>query len=136
MVHLDEIVIISEEKFVTVTADGQQLVIEPEQKFLEIQPGDKNVVVQSDEKLVSVSAPGPPGPPGPTGPAAGEGIVYSQSTPAASWPITHNLHRPVGTVIVLDSGEEVWTQIDQGAPDFDTVVIIFPAPTTGKVLVI
>jgi hypothetical protein len=134
VVPLNDVVVTPTENIVSVVAANARLVIEPEEKILEIKASDRQLVINPEINVVSVSAPGPPGPPGATGSAAGEAIVYSQTTPAASWPIAHNLGRPVGTVIRLDNGEIVNTQVDQG--DLNTVVLIFPAPTTGKALVL
>lgn len=87
-----------------------------------------------DVEIATTGLQGPAGPQGPPGPAAGEGIVYEQATPAASWPITHGLGRPVGIVIRLASGEIVNTSVDQS--DLNVAVLTFPAPESGKALVI
>jgi hypothetical protein len=104
------------------------------ENIVAITPQDAQVVVIPEEKFLSVSAPGPPGPQGPIGPAAGAAIIYSQTTPAATWPITHNLGRPVGIVIRLTTGEIVNTDIDQN--NLNVAVLTFPVPYAGEALVI
>lgn len=102
--------------------------------IIAVTPANTKLVVLPEIKTVSVSAPGPPGPMGPIGPAAGAAIIYDQATPAASWPITHNLNRPVGIVIRLTTGEIVYTDIDQN--NLNVAVLTFPVPYAGKALVI
>lgn len=77
--------------------------------------------------IVAAGAGGPPGPPG----AAGAVYTHTQSSPAATWTITHTLGRKPAAVTVWQSDELVYTDVD--APDTTTVVITFPSPMTGRV---
>jgi hypothetical protein len=138
VVHLsDEIVVVTPvANNVIVSPDTRSVTISAEETVVNVASKSSNVLVSPEEKIIAVSAPGPPGPPGPTGPPAGAAIVYEQEIPAASWPIVHNLGRPVGVVVQLDTSEIVYTQIDQSDPELNVVVIVFPSPTAGKALVI
>lgn len=77
---------------------------------------------------------GPAGPQGPTGPAGGDVLVYDRAgVPASQWVIDHDLGRLVHVTVVLDSGEEITTDVIQGTPN--TCTISFAQPTSGKALV-
>lgn len=77
---------------------------------------------------------GAAGPQGPTGPAGGDIFVYDRAgVPASQWVIDHNLGRLVHVTVVLDSGEELTTDVTQGTPN--TCTITFAQPTSGKALV-
>ena len=77
---------------------------------------------------------GPAGPQGPTGPAGGDVFVYDRNgVPAAQWIINHGLGRLTHVTVVLDSGEEVTTDVDQH--DVNTCTVSFAVPTSGKALV-
>jgi hypothetical protein len=77
---------------------------------------------------------GATGPQGPTGPAGGSVFVYDRAgVPASAWIIAHNLGRLVHVTVVLDSGEEITTDVTQGTPN--TCTITFAQPTSGKALV-
>lgn len=71
------------------------------------------------------------GPPG----AAGEGVAYvhQQTTPAATWTITHGLGRVPHGVQILIGGEEVFTDTEIDATH---VVLTFPSPETGEAHII
>ncbi|WP_371784686.1 hypothetical protein [Streptosporangium subroseum] len=78
--------------------------------------------------------PGPVGPAGPTGPQGppGNTIAIVQSTPSASWVLTHNLgHKP--QVSILDeSGNVIHTDVTH----FDTnrISVVFAQPQAGSAL--
>ena len=77
---------------------------------------------------------GPAGPQGPTGPAGGDVFIYDRAgVPASQWVIDHNLGRVAHVTVVLDTGEEVTTDVDQHNPN--TCTIVFAQPTSGKALV-
>lgn len=67
---------------------------------------------------------GDPGPPG----SGGGGFTHTQTTPSASWTITHNLNA-YPPVVVLVGGEQVYT--DVAYVDANTVSLSFPTPTAG-----
>jgi hypothetical protein len=89
-------------------------------------------VVQLDINTIGLQ--GPAGPQGPTGPAGGDIFVYDRAgVPASQWVIDHNLGRIAHVTVVLDSGEEITTDVDQHNPN--TCTIVFAQPTSGKALV-
>jgi len=67
------------------------------------------------------------GPPGEAG--SGSVYVHTQSTPAATWTITHGLGRVPHNVQVLIGGVEVFTDTTLDAVH---VVLEFPTPVTGE----
>ena len=98
----------------------------------------RTVTVQAEPSIeLQVSTTGlqgPPGPQGPAGAAGGDIFVYDRHGVAASqWVIDHNLGRLAHITVVLDSGEEVTTDVDQHS--INTCTITFAAPTAGKALV-
>ena len=74
------------------------------------------------------------GPRGLTGPPGGTGFTYMQSTPAASWPVVHNLGRHPYAVTLTVGTSQVYTDVD--FPDLNTVVLTFATPTAGRVDII
>lgn len=72
------------------------------------------------------------GPRGPAGPA-GTSYVHTQSSPAATWTVSHGLNRYPSVAILIDSspGELVYTDVSY--PDSNTIVVEFPSPETGTV---
>lgn len=85
---------------------------------------------------VVVPVPGPPGtagPAGPPGPGSGSGgsgpFVFTQSTPAASWPIAHGLGH-VPQVTVLDaSGNRLIADLAYSGTT--SVTVTHAAPLAG-----
>jgi len=71
------------------------------------------------------------GPRGPIGPPGGSGFTYVQTTPAASWPVVHNLGRHPYSVLVTIGSSEVIADID--FPDLNTIVITHASPVSGRV---
>lgn len=76
---------------------------------------------------------GPPGPQGPAGPPgpSGAAFAFHQTTPAATWTISHSLTKKPPVVILLDSAPTVPVVTDTVYPDTDTVVLEFPSPESG-----
>jgi hypothetical protein len=62
------------------------------------------------------------------GGAGGSNYIYTQATPAASWPVTHNLNR-YPTVEVIVNGELVLTDVEYS--NLNQVLITFAVPTSG-----
>ncbi|HVE24014.1 MAG TPA: hypothetical protein VNC22_01350 [Sporichthya sp.] len=84
--------------------------------------------------VASTGLQGPAGPQGPTGPAGGDVFIYDRGgVPASQWVIDHNLGRLAHVTVVLDTGEEITTDVDQHNPN--TCTIVFAQPTSGKALV-
>lgn len=75
---------------------------------------------------------GPQGPAGPTGPpgADGGGFTFTQSIPAATWTVPHNMGRLVNVCYVADDGTVAL--VDAQQTDLNTLYLTFPAPTTGR----
>jgi hypothetical protein len=67
---------------------------------------------------------GLPGTPG------GSQYVHSQTTPAATWNVNHNLGYFPHITIIMDDGTMVVADIDQ--LDANSAIITFPTPYTGK----
>ena len=97
---------------------GIELFIEPSVVPLEVTTQD----------FVEISEVGPQGPPGPTGAT----YVHTQSTPAATWTINHNLNTIRPIVLLLDSAptEPVWA--DTVYPTPNQAVIQLDVAATGK----
>lgn len=103
-------------------------------------------------QTVTISAPGPQGatgpqgiqgptgatgstgPTGPTGPQGEPGAdltyTFTQSTPAATWTINHNLGEYLNVSVVDSAGTQVYGQIDY--QDANTIVVTFVAAFSGK----
>jgi hypothetical protein len=84
------------------------------------------IVVQSTTNTVSVSGSGPQGPAG-----TGSEHQFTQSTPASTWIITHNLGRPVIAQVFV-GGQLVTT--DTIITDNNTLTVVFASPQSGYVL--
>lgn len=92
------------------------------------------VTVRRRAATVTVARMGTAGPPGPVGPAGGEGVVHVQSTPAATWTVTHSLGRvPFGSEVLIDDQVVI---ADVEYPDESTVVVTFAAPQQGSIRII
>lgn len=78
--------------------------------------------------VVEISEVGLVGPPGPSAPGVTV-YVHTQSTPAATWTISHGLGRVPHGVTVYISGELVDTDVDV---DATTVVLTFSSPMAGE----
>lgn len=77
---------------------------------------------------VLVPVPGVQGPPG----ASGNTFVHVQSTPAATWTITHNLGTKPAVVLELASDPDALVFTDLTYPDLNTVVVEWPTAESGK----
>lgn len=60
------------------------------------------------------------------------GYMHDQTTPAATWTITHNLGTRPNFVVFLASDPDVLCYTDQSHPDLNTTVLEFPSAVTGK----
>ena len=87
---------------------------------------------------VVISAPGPQGPPGPPGADGADGApglpggtfyIHTQSAPAATWTIIHNIGHKLHCTVFGDDGIQLLTDVDQNDPD--TTVLTFAAPFSG-----
>lgn len=82
----------------------------------------------------SQGPPGPQGPPGSGGGGSGSFYEYTQTSAAATWPITHNFGRRVNLSLFDDAGKEVFTTTEQHPP-YNTVTAIYSQPRTGSAVV-
>jgi hypothetical protein len=73
---------------------------------------------------------GPEGPQGLPG-ASGGGFTHTQSSPAATWTVVHNLGRMVNVFYVGDDGFAALVDA-QHDNDLNTLYLTFSTPTTGK----
>jgi len=78
--------------------------------------------------VIEVTVTGPQGPPGP----AGATYVHTQSTPAASWNISHGLNTVPAVVWMLDSvpSEPVW--VDYTVVDLNNISVSWNSAESGK----
>ena len=83
------------------------------------------VVVETVVEVVDVAVQGPPGPPG----AASSSYVHTQTEPAATWIVTHNLgYRPA--VTVFDGGGALVVS-DFVHNSTSSLTVTFGAPLAG-----
>lgn len=71
------------------------------------------------------------GPPGPPGAAGGAVFIHTQTTPAGSWSITHNLGRHPGVVLVLTNDTHA-VVTDVNHLSTAQLVLEFPTPVAGR----
>lgn len=74
---------------------------------------------------------GSTGPKGDTGASGGGGNLFTQSSPAATWIIVHNLGRPVLAQVYV-AGEGVITDLVDS--DANTLTVVFSSPQSGQVV--
>ena len=90
------------------------------------------VLVEPSIAVVEVAIPGIQGPQGPPGSGGGAGsTVITQSTPAATWILSHTIGRVPAVSVYLASGEQVDTDVVASA---STVTVTFATPQTGFVI--
>jgi hypothetical protein len=77
--------------------------------------------------VVVVPRRGPTGTPG----APGGTFSHHQTTPAATWTVTHNLGRYAVPVLILDAEPARPVLADYDLPDPNHTTITLPAPATG-----
>jgi hypothetical protein len=82
--------------------------------------------------VVTVTAPGPQGPPGltgPMGPIGGSPFTYTRDTPAATWPINHELGRYPQVTVVDQFGSRRISDVVYA--DINNVSVIHSEPLVG-----
>ena len=89
-------------------------------------PDAASAVVVTNPTISAVLVAGARGPQGPSG---ASGYVHTQSTPAATWTIIHNLGRIPLSCEVSIGDEVVYT--DTSYPDTTTAVLTFASPQSG-----
>ena len=87
--------------------------------------GRTDIKIVKRPNIWRTSGVGPQGAPGVVVP-----ILHEQTTPASSWLIAHGLGR-LPTVTLIDEDGYSWSP-DVRYVDDNTVMLFFPAPTTGK----
>jgi len=95
-----------------------------------IEQPDIETTVVIGENNVTVEIVGAPGPAGPAGASAFEHV---QSTPSASWVVTHNLGRRAVTEVYDATDSEVVAEV---AHTTTTATVVWAAPATGRVVCI
>lgn len=93
------------------------------------------VVTKANTELV-LTAPGPQGPTGEAGPAGapgGSAYEHTQSVAASVWNVIHNLGRRSHATILDDDGYEIETDVHHAS--VNEIVVVFPTPQTGTVIV-
>ena len=104
----------------------------PDDDIVEIQvQSDATATDVAIEEFIEISEQGPTGPPGLPG-SAGSYFMHTQTTPAATWTITHNRAANPPVTLFLSSAptEPVFTDVTY--PDTATIVIEWPSPESGK----
>lgn len=91
------------------------------------------VTVTKTESTVELTAPGPQGPPGPAGAAGGSVFTFTQSTPASTWIVDHNLGRKVQVTIFDASGNVVYSDVAHGSVNQATIT--FASPVAGSAVI-
>lgn len=81
--------------------------------------------VVSTIEIPMVGVQGPPGPPG------GAGFTFHQTSPAATWLITHNLNKKPDLALFIDPNltERVWTDVSY--LDSNTLTVVWPSAVSG-----
>ena len=104
----------------------------PGELTVEVTPADvvEVDVVAAAPIDIEVAVGGVPGPAGPAGPPAT--FRHVQSTPSASWSITHNLGKQVLPTLVLDEDPGVPVFTDVVFVDDNSCIVIWPNPVTGR----
>lgn len=85
---------------------------------------------------LEVSSTGPQGIPGPQGlpgTPGGNGFAFTQSSPAATWIIDHNLGRKVHVTVFDPDGVVVYADLQHGS--LNQVTVTFAAPFAGSAVV-
>lgn len=80
--------------------------------------------------VVVLPVAGPSGPPGAPGTPGGSAFVHTQSTPAATWIVTHNLARKVHVSIFNLDEQVVFADVEHGSLNVTTIT--FPVPVAGS----
>jgi hypothetical protein len=94
-----------------------------------------NLNVTNDVKqIVRISAPGPQGPRGITGDTGPVGsdltYLHTQSVPASTWTVVHNLGKFPSTTIFDSTGDIVAAPVNY--VDTSTAIISFSGATAGR----
>jgi hypothetical protein len=101
--------------------------VDPSTVAVEIDAPTTVVQPPEDPRIIFAATAGPPGP-------AGIHYTYTQTSPAATWTITHPLGRTPSSVTVWQS--DVLVDADVETPDTSTVVITFSSPQSGRAEII
>lgn len=80
---------------------------------------------------VTVATPGPQGPPG-TGGGGASYYLHTQSAPAATWQIQHNLGRTPNISLILGNGTVVYADIVHNSASL--AVVQFPVAYAGTAM--
>lgn len=69
-----------------------------------------------------------------TGSGSNQFVLYNQTTPLATWTITHTFGRPPSVTIFDSNGSVIITDIEHS--NATTVVLTFAQPMIGKALLV
>lgn len=97
-------------------------------------PAITPVTPADGDYLIITGPPGPAGPPGPEGPPGSTGGTYlhTQTTPAATWQITHALGRTPNIAVINPGGTVVYADIIHNTTSL--AVIQFPTAVAGTAM--
>lgn len=123
------IAVVETSTIVTVTAQPGAVATVEDPTIVTIESQTDTVTVVEVPTVVTVAAPGPQGPPGPAGAVGGAPYTHTQVTPAATWPINHNLGRYPQVTIVDTFGNRRFADVIYA--DINNVSVIHSEPLAG-----
>lgn len=136
------ITVVEDVNRVEVVEDGNQLTVQVDSPSVSVLEQPVTLTITQQAPTVQVSSagvqglrglqgvPGPEGPQGPAGPPGGGFFVYTQSVPASTWVIDHNLGRKVQVSLFSTLNTVVYADITHGSVNQTTVT--FAAPFAGS----
>src|SRR5690606_40600044 len=84
------------------------------------------------KEILVLPVTGPQGPPGPPGTGTANPYVHTQSAPAGTWSITHNLGRIPQVTVLNDNNEVVIADITHSSNNALSIVFASPQSEIGR----
>jgi hypothetical protein len=101
-----------------------------------LEQGDSEILVEMQFEVLEAVELGASGPPGPAGSGGGEGgstrYEHTQSTPASTWTVNHNLGRPVAVTVLSTGGKQLLAEVFHASGN--QVLVYLDAPLAGRVI--
>lgn len=105
-----------------------EIIVDETEVVIEVEDTDAVIEVQQQDVVIEDSRSGPQGPPGP--PGSDTTYVHTQTTPSATWVITHGLDKFPAVDVVDSASNVVIGEIHYN--NSNTVTITFIAAFSGK----